>query len=359
MMQSTHFSGLTMPVFSAFGWTGEEAAMNFALDQLRMFIDTLYYSLPREIQAQFPIHGVDNGAQLAYLAANEDPAKDLYIAFFARPMNLEISLTLTDKAALAKAYRKIKLQSSDFIKLLNELGPEWILRIQQMELDEASGETTHYKDLFKNPARSLEDGGSTEITERAEYLNGEDKWTVPLYLSQRSSSEKVAAMGQAVIENVSQSISTLLPVAEFLTGQVRKKKSKAKQSARAKAKSGVQIEDTTIRQPLDSAQLGKFTYVSELKPLHIRRGFINLTPNHWPFFALTARSETRPVVVSYGEQTDEGCTVWRLVPNDQARLILSTPVHMWLEENFDAEDRLQISALKKDEKKIHISLSPA
>ena len=359
MVQTNLFSGLTMPVFSAFGWAGEETAINFALDQLQLFIDALYYTLPRESQAQFPIHGINKEAQTAYLAINEEPEKDLYIAFFARPMNLETSLILTDKTALSKAYRKVKLQPSDFFGLLNKLGSEWNLRIQQLEFNADSGETTHYKDLYRNPARLLEEGGATEITERADYLNGEDQWVVPLYISQRTTSEKVAAMGESVVENVGQYISTLLPISSFLTGQVRKKQAKSKQSAKKKPKPAVQVEDTTIRQPLDSAKMDKFTYVSELKPLHIRRGFINLTPNHWPFFALTARTETRPVVVSYEGKTDEGCAVWRLVPNDQARLVLSTPVHMWVEENFDAEDRVQISAIKQEQKQIHITLTPA
>ena len=105
--------------------------------------------------------------------------------------------------------------------------------------------------------------------------------------------------------------------------------------------------------------MGKFTYVSELKPLHIRRGFINLTENHWPFFSLNARTETRPVIVKYDDKTDKDCAVWRLVPNDQARLMLSTPVHMWLEETFDAEDRIMVAAVKKEENQIHITLSPA
>jgi hypothetical protein len=359
MVQTNIFSGLTMPVFSAFGWAGEETAINFALDQLQMFIDKLYYSLPREVQAQFPNHGIDKDTQIAYIAVNEEPEKDLYIAFFVRPMNLETSLILTDKAALSKAYRKIKLQSPDFLELIGNLGPEWNLRIQQMEFDAESGESTHYKDLYKNPAKVISEFDPTEIIERAEYLNSEDQWVVPVFISQRTGSEKIAAMGEVVIQNVAQYISALMPTATFLTGQVRKKKSKSKKTSKSKAKKAAQAEDTTIRQPLDSAKLERFTFVSELKPLHIRRGFINLTTNHWPFFSLNARTETRPVQVKYGEKTDDGCAVWRLVPNDQARLVLSRPVHMWLEETFDAEDRVQVSAEKKEQKQIHISLTPA
>jgi hypothetical protein len=358
MVQPKQFTGLTMPVFSAFGWSGEETAINFALDQLQMFIDALYYSAPREIQKVFPIHGVDKSAQVAYLATGEEPEKDLYVAFYVRPLNLEMSLILADKAALSKAYRLIKLRNADFFKLLDELGAEWILRIQQMQFDEESGETTHFKDLFKGPAGTLQTEGATEITERADYLNSEDPWVVPIYVSQRIVSEKVAAMGRAVTDKVVEYVAGLIPLAKFLTGQVSKKKSKTK-SKKIKAKPIKQVEDTTIRQPLDSAQLEKFTYVSELKSLHIRRGFINLTSNHWPFFSLTARTETRPVTVNYETQTDEGCAVWRLVPNDQARLVLSTPVHMWLEENFEADDFIQITATKLDAKKISIALASA
>lgn len=348
-----------MPVFSAFGWAGEEAAINFALEQLNLFIDSLYFRLPREIQTHFPVHGVDVAGQIAYLAAGEEPEKDLYIAFLASPMSLEISLILTDKPALAKAFRAIKLQTAEFSQRLETIGADWTLRIQQMQYDPESGETTHYKDLFKDSVSAYEVELATEITERAEYLNGEDQWVVPIYISQRTASEKVAAMGRAVADNVAESIASLMPLITLLSGQVRKKRAKKKPKAKAKVQENAAVEDTTIRQPLDAAQLEKFTYVSELKPLHIRRGFVNLTPNHWPFFALTARTETRPVTVSYEDRVDEECAVWRLVPNDQARLVLSTPVHMWLEENFDAEDCIQITAVKLEPKKIRIALAPA
>jgi len=358
MVQSNLFSGLTMPVFSAFGWAGEETAINFALDQLKLFIDALYYSLPREVQAQFPIHGVDTEAQIAFLAVNEKPEKDVYIAFFVRPMSLETSLIFTDKTALTRAYRKMKIQTPDFLELLGDLGLEWNLRIQQMQYDAGTGETVHYKDLYKNPARAFPEISAAEVIERAEYLNGEDQWVVPMFLSQRTSSEKISAMGEAVLQNVTQYILTLMPAATFLTGQVRKKQSKKKKSKKSKL-ADAQIKDTTIRQPLDSAHMERFTYVSELKPLHIRRGFINLTENHWPFFSLNARTETRPVIVKYGDKIDKGCAVWRLVPNDQARLMLSTPVHMWVEETFDADDRVKITAEKREPNEIHIELSPA
>ena len=94
-----------------------------------------------------------------------------------------------------------------------------------------------------------------------------------------------------------------------------------------------------------------------LKPLHIRRGFINLTSKHWPFFALNARTETRSAIVKYDDQSDENCTVWRLVPSDQARIVLSPPVHDWLEENAQANDQVQITAIKTDKQNIEITLA--
>jgi hypothetical protein len=99
--------------------------------------------------------------------------------------------------------------------------------------------------------------------------------------------------------------------------------------------------------------------VSELKPLHIRRGFVNLTPNHWPFFALNARTETRAVIVKYDDQVNKKSAVWRLVPNDQARVVLAPPVQEWLEENFSPSDRIQVIALKLGDDDIQITLAHA
>ena len=93
-----------MPVFTAFGWAGEDTAITFALSQMEMFIQALYFSLPRETQAIFPYYGLDRGSQTVYLSLEEVPTSGPYIAFSARPTSWEQSLTINDKAALKKAY---------------------------------------------------------------------------------------------------------------------------------------------------------------------------------------------------------------------------------------------------------------
>lgn len=351
-MSSNQFTGLSMPVFSAFGWAGEETAVNFALSQMELFIEALYFSLPRETQAQFVSYGLDRTSQSVYLATAPEPDSGLYIAFNARPVSLEISLAITDKRALAKAYKAAEAQDETFFKLLSELDAGWKLRIQQMEYDEDSGSGTHYQDLYKDGVDAIDTENATALVSRARYLNGEDKWVAPFYVSRRTDSEKVAAMRLTIISTSAEDIENLMPLVEFLTGKVRKKKSRAKK----KPKSRPAAEVAPVEKLTGSEE--QFTYVSELKPMHILRGFINLTPAHWPFFALNARTETRPVTLFYGDKKDEGSSVWRLVQNDQARLVLSPTVRQWVEDNFDEDDFIQITAVKQDRENIHITLAP-
>ena len=47
-----------MPVFSAFGWAGEENALKFALSQLQLFIETLYARLPADAREELPAFGL-------------------------------------------------------------------------------------------------------------------------------------------------------------------------------------------------------------------------------------------------------------------------------------------------------------
>ena len=91
MSTNKSFNGLTMPVFTAFGWSGEENAIKFALSQLELFINSLHASLPREAQSTFPYWGVDHQSQIAYISAEEEPAEGLYISLAARPLNLEMN----------------------------------------------------------------------------------------------------------------------------------------------------------------------------------------------------------------------------------------------------------------------------
>jgi hypothetical protein len=310
---------------------------------------------------------LDKESQTVYLATSETPENDLRISFAARPMSLETSLVIADKKALNKAYKAAKAQSETFYNLLTDLGTEWQIRLQQMEYDEASESSTHYKDLHKDGVDKLEatsetdedgegDSSFEDLINKAAYLNGEDNWVVPMTISRLTSSEKIAVMGTAVTEMAVEYVTSLMPIVRFLTGKVRKKKKKTKDTAKEAAKPEISVEETTIRQPSDAADLQKFSYVSELKPLHIRRGFINLTPNHWPFFALNARTETREVTIQYEDKKDKKSAVWRLVPNDQARIVLSPTAQEWLEENFDAGDRIQVEAIKSEDDEIQINL---
>jgi hypothetical protein len=101
-----------------------------------------------------------------------------------------------------------------------------------------------------------------------------------------------------------------------------------------------------------------FAHVSKIKPLHLRRGFINLTSAHWPFFSINSRTETRPVTIYYEGVYDKDSAVWRMLPNDMARIVLSPAVHRWLEENFTENDEIHVTVTRLDNDEIQISLKP-
>lgn len=348
-MEDTNFNGLTMPVFTAFGWAGEETAINYALSQLELFVQELHPVLPRSIQEKLPFFGLSKENQVAYLSAESETESGAYIIFYARPLSLEIQLVIKDKKTLAKGLKEVEDNSALCHRLVTELGREWSLRVQQMQVNEETDEIAHYQDLFKDSVANLDEDTFKDVMEKAAYLNNEPQWITPLYLSHRFPSEQIAAMGKAVLQVISDHISAMMPVFNFLTGQTKKKKSKPK--VLPKVESGHVVEVQTIIEPEDG-----FLYATELKPLHLRRGFINLTPEHWPFFSINSRTETRPVTIYYNGIYDKGSSVWRLVPNDQARIVLSLPVHLWLEENFDENDKIHITARKLDENEIQISL---
>ena len=352
-MSSNDFNGLSMPVFTAFGWAGEEQALSYALSELENFIEILYQSLPKETQSLFQSHGLDTASQNVFLGVDEVPDEGLVIAYSARPLNLEVMLGIRHKSALTKAYRLAEDKPDVFHGLLTALGPEWNVHIQQMEYDPETKEATHYKDLYKDTIATLTLENSTEILKQAAYLNGEEKWIVPLFISHRTSAERVATMGKEIIPETLEEISRLVPVVRFLTGKVRKSKKKA--TSRKK----IAIEDTPTSEPADVANLERFVYVSEIKPLHIRRGFVNLTPQHWPFFAITRRTETRPITLNYGEHKDDKSSVWRLVQGDQVRVVLSAAAQKWMEDNFEPNDLIQVTAVKPDSERIVIKLETA
>lgn len=351
MMQDIqNFTGLSMPVFTAFSWAGEEAAINFALTQLELFINQLQPALPGSIREKLPHFGLSRDSQAVYLAAQPDIESDVYFAFYARPMSLEMQLVIKGKQALDKALKIAEKNLPLCHRLITELGPEWSLRLQQMQVNEETGETAHYQDLFKDSITALDEETAVAVISKAAYLNKESQWVTPLFLSRRFPSEQVAAMGTAVIKVMSEHIESVMPVFNFLTGQT-KTKSKSKSRAKPRIKSADLADMKLSIDPEEG-----FVYVAELKPLHIRRGFINLTPEHWPFFSINSRTETRPVTIYYNGIYDKGSSVWRLVPNDQARIVLSPPVRHWIEEYFEPDDRIQVVARKIGEDEIQISL---
>ncbi|MFZ0544287.1 MAG: hypothetical protein WAM60_02540 [Candidatus Promineifilaceae bacterium] len=356
MPSSNQFTGLQMPVFSAFGWAGEEKAIEFALSQLEIFIDALYFYLHRDIQAQFPYHGLDKDSRSVYISSHETPEEGLYIAFNARPMSLELSLGMSNKAMLVKAYKSLEAAPATFYQLVSDLGPEWHLHLQQMEYDEEKETAANYQDLFKDSVIKLDLDSTASILSRAAFLNNESQWLVTFLLSERIESEKASAMGPAIIKVMSDRIANLMSIVKMMTSKPRRSKAKTRQASEARARTAKLVEDTTIRQPSEAADLERFTYVSELKPLHIKKGFVNLTTNHWPFFALNARTEVREITVKYEEKINKKSSVWRLVPNDQARIVLAPQVQEWLEENFASNDRIQITAIKLPDNDIQITL---
>ncbi len=352
MQSSTQFSGLTMPVFTAFGWAGEETAIKYALSQLEGFIGELHRVLPRNVQEKFPFYGLSQENQSVYLSASEKIGDDVLISFFARPMSLELQLTIMNRAVLDKIYRQAEKEPALCHRLITELGPEWSLRVQQMQVDEDSQEASHYQDLFKDSLAVFDESASVAVMSKAAYLNSEPRWLAPFYLSRRFDSERVAAMGQAVTQVLSEQIARLMPTLDFLTGKVARKKTKPRTRAKAT------VEEIVMPDDLQTNSSEMFTYVADLKPLHLRQGFINLTPKHWPFFQINSRTETRPVTVYYEGIYDKECSVWRLLPNDRARLVLSPALHEWLEENFTIQDQIRVTARKLGDDEIQITLRP-
>lgn len=353
---SNKFTGLSMPVFAAFGWAGEENAIKYALSQLELFIAALHGSLPRTVQERLPVYGLSRESQSVYLAAGSKVDEDIHIAFYARPMSMEIQLAIVNKQALEKALRQAEKEPLVCHRHITELGPEWSLRLQQMQVDDETGEKGHYQDLFKESVSSLDEETAVNIFQKAAYLNSEERWITPIYLSRRISSEQIAAMGIAITRIVSDQITALLPLLVFFSGRaaIPSKGAKTKTKNRARTKDTAPLPALEVEEPAEASE--GFTYVAELKPLHVKKGFVNLTPRHWPFFEINSRTETRLVTVYYEGLYDKNCAIWRLQPDNQARLVLSPTVHAWLEENAQPDDRVQLVARKLTETEIQVSL---
>jgi hypothetical protein len=357
METGNRFTGLNMPVFTAFGWAGEENAIKYALSQLEMFVQALQGQLPRTIQMDLPFYGVSQVNQGVYLAASKEVDSDGHIAFFARPLSLEIQLAIVEKQVAAKGLARAVKDPANAHHLITQLGPEWTLRIQQLQIDENSGEILHYLDLFKDSVKMFDPETAVETFNKALYLNGEENWAISIYLSRRFASEQASAMGAALTQVVTEHVASLMPVFRLLTGRV---KGKTRAAARSKSSGKAKAAADPIAKAASIAvnEIEEtFTYVSELKPLHIRRGFINLTTKHWPFFALNARTETRNVTIYYDGIYDKKSAVWRLQPSDQARIMLSPSVQEWLEGNFSANDKVKVIATKLENNELQVTLT--
>jgi hypothetical protein len=348
-----------MPVFAAFGWAGQDQAIKYALSQLEMFINRLHGDIPHELRAFFPYAGIDRANNLVYLAADaEDVEKDLHVVFYARPLAFQISLGLSDKGKLRQMFNRADDSFAQFYQTLASLEPVWELHVRQMEItDEDSEERAFYQDLYKGPLGELSAEAAKEMVSRAAYLNSEPKWATPFTLSFRMASEQIAVMGTQVVRFVMDRLDQLVPVLRAITGQ-----SGRPPAARPKPTSGDDtIEGVPEATPVAEGPVAvaDFVYHAELKPLHIRRGFINLTSEHWPFFAISSRTEIRDdVTLRYGEKLDKKSSVWRLMPSEQARIVLSDNGQRWLERTFLPGQHVEVAAFKSDEDEILITLTP-
>ncbi|MBP8001229.1 MAG: hypothetical protein KA314_16890 [Chloroflexi bacterium] len=361
----SQFSGLTMPVFSAFGWAGQETAVKYAMSQLELFISRLHAALPQELQGLMPHFGVDAESQIVYIASGAQLEPEPYLTFQARPLSFEMTLHITDEMYVGKMLSVAERQFDSWYTAVKQLGESWHLRIQQMEVIEG-GHPSHYQDLYKGPVIELEREAANEITNRAIYLHGEEKWVTPIYFSLRLHSELVAAMGLGVIPTIRDHVMQLMPLLQFV--HVLRKSSASGRTPKAAKTRAPRPAAAPIPAPItrtvttEAGGEGKgqreqlFHFVSELKPLHLRKGFVNLLPQHWPYFAISTRTETRPIVVRYGSKRDEESSAWHLMPDDQTRIVLGPTSKVWLEDNFVANDMVDVTAYRLGENGVEVVL---
>lgn len=352
-MQQNQFAGLTMPVFTAFGWAGEEQALEYALTQLEQFIRSVHTRLSRRAQTNLPFFGLDRDGRVVYLAADQNPEEDVYIAFHPRPLSLEMQLAVTEEMAIGRALKAANTQPQRWRRLLQDLGPDWELHVKQMEAAEEGGEPTSYQDLFKDTVDALDEQSAESISSRAHFLNGEPQWVTPIFISRRIPAEQVAAMGTDVVPVMANEVDEMMPILEFMMGKVKVEAQKVTGTAGKATKAKSKQVDREEIQPDE-----QFTYVAELRPLHIRKGFVNLTPQHWDFFARSARSTTRSVTVAFEDKIERGASVWRLSSNDMARVVLNDAAREWLNDNFAPDDKLQVTATKLSDDEIEVVLEP-
>jgi hypothetical protein len=359
MQTSQHFTGLGMPVFMAFGWAGEETALKYALEQMELFVSILHTNLPKAMQDELPYYGLNDESQSAYMAASEDLESEVHILFNTRPSSFEIQVALTNKEALSKGLKQITKDPDSFQRLLSLLEPDWTLRVQQIHINEETGDQGHYQDVFKDSLQTLDEKKADEVFEKAAYLNADDKWVTPIYLSQRIPAEQAATMQGEIVPVLVERLTLMAPVITMLQGRSARRAARAATKYKPSPKPSAPKLVTEKAPKPKPVSKDEFTYVTELKPLHIRRGFINLTSEHWPYFMLNARTELRSVTVITDSIRDENSSVWRLQPENVARLVLSPRGHRWMEDNFVAGDKIQLTATKDGSGEIQLVLGIA
>ena len=194
------FNGLSMPVFTAFGWAGEEQAIQFALSQLKVFIDRLHANMSNDLRQLLPYYGLDRVNQAVYLSREEVPDNGVHIVFRAKPLSFTTTITITHKKLLAKTFKRLEKDPEELYTLFSSLGEGWDLRIQQMEiLDDEDITTAHYQDVYKNEINQLTNETTNDIVSRTTYLNSEAQWVAPFYLNYRANPEQIAIMGTGVV----------------------------------------------------------------------------------------------------------------------------------------------------------------
>lgn len=357
-MSAEPFTGLSMPVFTAFGWAGEETAIQFALSQLDVFIKTLHQNLSREAQSYFPFFGLDKEARTVYIATQREPQSGIFITFDARPMSLDVRLNITDTDTLSKGLKAAEANIPAWHRYIIQLGEEWSLHVQQSQVDEETMAVSNYQDLFKDSVTAFALETCETVTSRAAFLNSEAKWVTPIYITHSIPSEQAANMKTQIVEYLSAEIDKLLSIVDlFQKAPKRSTSTRKKASPKTKPATTNKITATEPSHTVNIENDDQFTYVATLKPLHIRKGFINLTPQHWPFFALNARTGSRNVTLCYEGKIDQESSVWRLQPSDMARIVLSETAQEWFEDQFDTNDKIRVVVAKLPNEEIQVTLS--
>lgn len=374
MSTDSQFNGLPLPVFTAFGWAGEETAIKFALSHLEVFVKKLHQDLSPHAKLELPLNGVNPEAQLVYLANNREPEDGPYITFIARPTTFELRLCMTNRLVVHRGLRLAEGDPTTWYKRLQGLEGPWTLQIEQRLIEEESGAESHYTDLYKGPVSALGVEESQKLISRAFFLNGEEKWAMRVYLSYRITANQASALNSQLTHEMAERVEILLPIVSQFARQNKKVRASASKNGTSKV-----VRKTTSSNGSSAAKSAKtaktarkvlnghheepvaqtFSYQTEVKPLYIRKGFINLTSRHWPFFADSARMETRPITIQYGEDQDKNGSVWRLQPDDIARIVLGDSAHGWFEKTFQPNSKISITATRLPDNEIQVVLKEA